>query len=104
MQNLTRFFDLNNCTYAQAKANDEAYFKKWPERTNTVDMSNVVVEKVGWSGNTCYLVSMPFNWSVRNGNKSKSGSTIAVAYVMPGHHTGNGQSDYFIAAIWNDKK
>jgi hypothetical protein len=104
MQNLSTFYNLHDCTYERAKASDLAYFKQWPVRTNTIDFANIIVEKIGWDGSEAYMVSVPFNWTVKNGKKSKSGSTVTLAYVMPSRHTDTGIEDYFITSIGNGSK
>jgi Trypsin-like peptidase domain len=102
MEHLSKWFNLKDVTGMQAIANDNGYFKKWPVRHNYPDMNKVTVEQVIWSGDTCYLVALPYEWSVENSRTQKSGKTIAVAFVTPGKHRNNGQSDYFIAALWNE--
>jgi serine protease Do len=99
---LDRWFNLRNCTVYRAIANDAAYFKKWPQRTNYPNVSQIAVEQVVWSGAPCYLVTIPYKWAVSNGKKAKSGEARVLAYVMPGHHKNNNRPDYFVAALWNE--
>jgi hypothetical protein len=102
MEHLGKFLNLENCTAAQAQANDAAYFRKRPQRTNTIDTTQIAVEKVQWSGDACYMVTMPYDWTVRNGKKFHSGHATALAYVMPGHYLDN-KAAYFITSLWNYK-
>jgi len=87
----------------KAWANDLSYFKKWPIRSNEIHFAGITVERVNWSGNTCYFVCVPFDWTVKNSKKWQSGHTITMAYVVAGWHTGNHKPDYFIGSIWNYK-
>jgi S1-C subfamily serine protease len=103
MTKLTFFYDLKDCTYEQAWAKDQAYAKHWPHQSTTIDYAHISVERVNWTGTTCYWVLIPIDWTVSNSHQSKNGHTVVAAYVVPGVHTGTHNPDYFIRALGNVK-
>jgi hypothetical protein len=101
MQRLSRWYDIKNCTYAQAWADQQKYFRKWPQRNQVIDWVNITVEKVNWNGIPCYLVCVPIDWTVTNSKQTKTGHSVVAAWVNPGTHTGTGHPDYFISGVCN---
>jgi hypothetical protein len=108
--NLNRWFDLNPedlCLW-NVSTNVFSYSKKWPVRYNHVSNENVVVEKlvgtekVGPRFAACYLVTMPYDWSISNGKTHKTGQAVALAFVVPQYR--DGKRNYLISSLWNEGK
>jgi hypothetical protein len=98
---VAHFYDLENVSFEQVKANDEAYFKKWPIRANTIDYANIIVEQLQGSDGPMYSVLVSYHWTVSNGKKSKSGDAYVCTWVIPGGHSDTQMPDYFILSLSN---
>ena len=102
---IKHFDNLENPTFAQIKDNDEAYFAKWPTRTNDIDWNSLRVDQ--HQGTDQFMVWVKYHWTCANGKKFLSGSATVTAIVRPGT-TSSGHEGYFIAGFWTslvkDKK
>jgi hypothetical protein len=88
------WYGKKGLTIQQAEADIADYYHTWPRQITWFNQADLRIRRTNY--NDMYFVTLPFEWSVENEQKRKSGKSILNAAIVL---TPDG---YRIYSIWND--